>query len=283
MRAGHALPTALCLLALAACGGRKGAEPLFNPRTPPDTAEARQVDAARLLYEQGLYDRARASLDALLNAGCAHPEALLLRARLAAQAGDHAGALPWCDRAIAASPFWTEPRVLLAQLHLKLERPAAAEAVFVDIERLDPKGPWGPWGQGMVAQLRGDQARARILLDRALEREPDHRPALEARARLAALAGEAEREQALLRRLTARRGEDAGTLARLAELARQQGRHEDARRDYERSWELEPQPATARALAELAASRGDEDAAVRWRARGGLGAAEPQPGQAEGR
>jgi tetratricopeptide (TPR) repeat protein len=262
----------LALLALAACGqpGRRGPlQPLFAPSAPADTGEARRLDEVGRLWRDGLYDRARSELDALLAAGCSHPEALLLKARLLLQAGDSEAALPWLDRAAGASPLWAEPRILLAETYLTLERWGAAESVFADVERIAPQGPWGPYGMAAVAARRGDQARAIELCDRALERDPDHLPAVALRARLARATGDAAREEALLGRMVEQQPLEAEAWARLAELADAGNRREDARRRWERAWALAPRPATARALADLAERRGDGDEAARWRTRAG--------------
>ena len=50
-------------------------------------------------------------------------------------ADDLLGAIPWCEKAVAASPSWIEPRLLLARVYLKLERPAAAGTQLITAPR----------------------------------------------------------------------------------------------------------------------------------------------------
>lgn len=245
-------------------------------------ADADRVDAAQHLYQDGLYDRARVEVDRLLDEGVRHPQIFLLKAQLLRQAGDLDAAIPWCSKAVEASPLWIEPRILAAQIHLKQERYAAAGSLFEDIEHIDPKGPWGPYGLSVVAARRGDHAQAMLYADRALERDPEHVPSIELRAQLARLKGDAAGEERLLARLVALQPQDAGARARLGELAFAAGRLEDATRQFMRAFELEPRPATAAKLAELARLMGDGDAEQRWRGRSGQGAVAPplQPGEA---
>ena len=259
---------------LASCGGsgHTGAG-MFNdpPRaSAASLAEAQRIDAVRALYQDGLYDRARAALDQLLADGSRHPQAFLLKAQLTRQAGDPAGAIPWADRAIAASPAWIEPRILLAQIYLGLERWSAAADVFAAIERLAPKGPWGPYGQGAVAARRGDTALAARFVDTALERDPDHLPSLELRVGLARVGGDRVTEERTLAHVAALAPESAAVRVRLGALAQSAGRLEEARRHLLRGYELEPRPTTALQLAQLARLLGDEPQELYWNSRAGI-------------
>ena len=93
-------------------------------------ADADRVDAVQRLYNDGLYDRARQEVDRLLADGIRHPQVFMLKAQLMRQADDLDGAIPWCSKAVEASPLWVEPRVLAAQIHLTRERYAAAASMF---------------------------------------------------------------------------------------------------------------------------------------------------------
>lgn len=239
-------------------------------------ADADRVDAAQRLYNDGLYDRARQEVDHLLADGIRHPQVFLLKAQLLRQADDLDGAIPWCSKAVEASPAWIEPRILAAQIHLKRERYAAAGSLFEDIDRLAPKGPWGAYGQGVVAARRGDHAQAIMFCDRALERDPDHVPSLELRAQLARLTGDSVGEERLLARYVALQPLDPEARVRLGELAQAAGRVEDARRQLERAYELEPHPNIAAKLADLARFAGDAEDEHRWRLRSGSRLALPQ-------
>jgi tetratricopeptide (TPR) repeat protein len=256
---------------LLGCGPRSRAPivPLLERPTAIDPREGAAVDEARNLYRAGLYDQARNAANALTSSGSRHPDLLYLQALLAVQAGDHAGAVPWCEQAIAASPLWPEPRIQLAQSWLKLERYAAAESVFSDIERLAPHGPWGPYGVAAIAARRGDLQRATAQVELALERDPDHLPSLGLAAHLAKQAGQARREEELMARIVRLSPDEAGAWARLGELALAANRLEDARRAFERAYGYEARTGWAKALAELAQRRGDPAEAARWRRAAG--------------
>jgi len=240
-------------------------------------AEATAVDEAQRLVDDGLFDRARSKVDQILSTGSTHPALPYLKARLLVQAGDLEAAIPWCDRAVAASPAWIEPRLLLARVYLKLERPGAAGTVYADIDRLAPWSPWGPYGVGWVALIRGDQSRAADHLDEALKRDPDHLPSLRVRAAVAQAAGDAAAEARCLARALVLMPEDPSLHLRLADLAQSQQRQEDCRRHLERAYALDPRAATAHRLAALARVRGDADEVARWEARGGTSAAAEDP------
>ena len=269
------LPLVLALTGVMLCGcggtGHTGSG-MFNdpPRASAESlAEAQRIDAVRALYQDGLFDRARVALDQLLTDGSRHPQAFLLKAQLTRQAGDPAAAIPWADRAIAASPAWIEPRILLAQIYLGLERWSAAADVFAAIERLAPTGPWGPYGQGAVAARRGDTALAARFVDTALERDPDHLPSLELRVGLARMGGERVTEERTLSHIAGLDPNSAGVRVRLGELAQAGGRLEEARRHLLRAYELEPRPTTAQQLAQLARLLGDSADEQYWNAQAG--------------
>ncbi|MBA2480160.1 MAG: tetratricopeptide repeat protein [Planctomycetes bacterium] len=233
-------------------------------------AESRGIDEAQRLIDDGLYDQARARLDALVAQGSRHPQVFSLQAQLAYQQGDAEIAIPWCDRAIEASPLWIEPRIILAHCYVRVKRLAAAASVFEDLDRIAPDSPWGPYGMGVIAAMRGDTVGAASLLDRALGREADHAPSLEARANLARMVQDVGLEERLLGRYVAVEPSSAAAHARLGELALGAGRRDDARRWLERAYALDPQPAVARQLAELARHRSDAAAVRLWSQRGGV-------------
>jgi tetratricopeptide (TPR) repeat protein len=233
-------------------------------------AEAREVDAIRQLMDDGLYDQVRQRLKALIDGGSRHPEAFLLQARILYLQSAFADAAPWCDQAIAASPYWIEPRVLLAQCFIRLKRLGAAESVFADIDHLGPKSPWGPFGMGAVESMRGNHDRAVARLDEALRRDPRHAPSLRLRMEMAEQDRQTDLEERLLARYLAEEPTSAWAHARQGDLAVAAGRLEDARRAYLRSYELVPQPSIARRLAELAQQRGDDVDASRWQGKAGV-------------
>jgi len=237
--------------------------------SPASLAEAREMDDIRGLMDDGLYDQARTRLGTLLTNGCTHPQAFLLRAQLHYQQGELEQTIPWCNRALEASSWWIEPRLLLAQTYMRLKRLGAAENVLSDLDRLAPKLPWGPFGTGSIAAMRGDFPRATTLIDEALRRDPEHVPSLRLRARLAAQNKEPELEERLLGRYLAEVPDSQGAYQRLGELALAANRLDDARRAFFQAYELRPLPATARSLAELAQRRGDTAEARVWQERAG--------------
>ncbi len=243
--------------------------PFDQAPDPRAKAEATAVDEATRLVEDGLFDRARTKVDALIAAASTHPSVPYLKARLMIQADDLEAAIPWCEKAVAASPTWIEPRLLLARVYLKLERPGSAGSVYEDIDRLAPWSAWGPYGVGWVAWMRGDKERASARFDEALKREPDHLPSLRVRAAIAQAVGDTAAEARCLSRALILMPEDPSLHLRLADLAQADQRNEDVRRHLERAWALDPRPATARRLADLARLRGDPEDLSRWTHRSG--------------
>ncbi len=227
-------------------------------------SEATEMDAIQALMDDGLFDQARLRLTTLLAGGCQHPQAFLLQAQLHYQQGRLDEAIPWCNRALEASSWWLEPRLLLAQSYLRLKRLAAAENVLGDLDRLAPKLPWGPYGTGTIAAMRGDLARATVLMDEALRRDPTHVPSLRVRAQLAAQGKDPQLEERLLGRYLAQVPDSQWAYSRLGEIALAANRQEDARRAFLQAYDLRPMPATARHLAELAQRRGDLAEARAW-------------------
>jgi len=253
--------------------------PRFDMPSPSTMQAARSMDEIERLMENGLHEQARKQLDVYLAEGGDHPRAFYLRGRNDYMHGDWALAAPWFEKAVDRSPSYLEPRVMLAYCFLKLERFVAAEGVFAEIDRLLPKAPWGPYGMGIVAHQRGDNARATKLLDDALGRDPRHVPALRVRAELARIANDPMLEQRLLLRHIAEEP-TASAFARLGEIAAANQRPQDARRHYERSYDLEADHGTARRLAELATQRGDSAESRRWQQLAGI---TPQPAAAKGK
>jgi predicted Zn-dependent protease len=268
LAAGRWLLAAAYVLLLAGCiDGNRPARLWRDP--PPVVASdpfAARVDAARRQLEDGMFDQARLSVEQLIVDGAKHPLVPLMRARLAEHDEDWAGCISWAHQAVEASPSWGEPRVLLARACLEAGRVGDADAAFADVDRLMPDSPWGPYGRAWVAAKRMDQRRAGELADEAISRDPDHVPSLQMRAGVARLTGDPATEERLLRRAVAL-APDAGTWARLGELAEAAGRRLDAARAYELAWDVRPGRDIARRRLELARLAGDAEAEALWRDR----------------
>lgn len=283
---------ALLLLALG-CAERRSATdrpPSLVPRradvpfaeaTPQPTTDeleqSRRVDALEQLVSDGRDGEARRQLAEYFASGGTHPRAHYLAGRLAVGAGDDDAAIGHFSQAIAGSSRWIQPRLDLAQIYQRLDRPAAAESVYEDIDRLLPQAPWGPWGMGVLAWQRGDTQRGLQLLDEALHRDPQHAPSLRSRAEIARIGNDSEREIDLLERYLVQRPDDAGAYLRLGDLAVSANRLVDAERLFTDAYDLAPAPATARRLADLATRRGDEAAARLWQTRAGTRPQAPAP------
>jgi uncharacterized protein HemY len=284
--------TVACILAGCGDGGQRlnEARPLVHRRADsgfaetgpatdaPALARSRQVDEIDRLIDDGRDGEARERLAAYLDGGGDHPRAHLLAGRFLFDEGSWAEAVPHFERAVAGSPLWYEPRHWLAQSFLKLDRPASAEGVYQEVDRLMPEAPWGPWGMGAIAWQRGDTERALGLLDEALRRDPEHAPSLRTRAGIAAIGNDAERERDLLERFLVQRPDDAEATFRLGELAAAAGRATEARRRFTDAWEMSGDPNAAKRLVDLCERAGDPAAARLWRTRAGLPPAKPVDG-----
>jgi tetratricopeptide (TPR) repeat protein len=252
---------------------RRGDVP-FTPQVEPPSdhtlALSRRIDDINALMERGAFDQAQKQLDGFFAAGETHPRAFFLQGKLHERIAAHEAAIPWFQKAVEASPRWGEPRIHLAQCYHKLDRLVAAEGVFDEIDRLLPKSPWGPYGKGLIARQRGDSPRATALLDEALARDPLHAKSLRLRAEFARVDKESALQEQLLRRYLVEEPRDASAYFELGDIAAAAGRASEARRSLATSFELDPQPETARRLAELAVMRGDKADARLWQERAGI-------------
>jgi predicted Zn-dependent protease len=272
MNRGLALVAAIGVLLVAGCAGISGNQRparMWRDSSASTTRDphAAQVDEARRLLDDGLYDQARVAVDALIAGKATHPLVPLMRARLAEHDQDWPACMQWARAAVEASPGWGEPRILLARACLEAGRVGDADAAFSDVDRLMPDSPWGPYGRAWVATRRMDQARAGELADEAIRRDPDHVPSLTLRAGVARLTGDPATEEHLLRRAASLAEPDADIEARLGELAEAAGRRLDAARAYERSYDIRPSRETARRRLELARLDNDAAAEALWRER----------------
>lgn len=231
---------------------------------------AKRMDVIEDLLARGEVQEARARLQQALDDGIEHPRAFHLMGRLLARDGSRqaqVAAIPWYQRAIAASPSWPDPRIDLLQAYLEDGRLDAAHSVCEDLDRLFPEAAAGAYGRAVVAGLRGDIPAARAAYHEALERDSDYIPALRGYARLQQQQGEDQSYRRLIDRLMALVPATPGLLRERARLHEQDGRLADARRDLEYAYRLQADPTIARHLYDLARQQGDQAAADRWLAR----------------
>lgn len=262
---------ALLVLAGAGCAGQQRLIGPLSGAAKPAYRDpfADRVDAARRQLDDGLYDQARASVEALIRDGATHPLVPMMRARLAEHDEDWLACITWSRKAVEASPGWSEPRILLARACIAAKRVDDADAAFADVDRMLPDNPWGPYGRAWVAAQRLDLAHAAGYADEALKRDPDHRGALLLRAQIARLAGDQAVEERCLRRADALDDPDPDVIGRLGELAEAAGRTLDAARLYERSWSLRPSSDVAKRRLALAKLANDAEAVRMWTPRAG--------------
>lgn len=260
------LPVLLLLL----CGCQR-AVVSSNPQANVDSLRAaRQMDGIEQQLARGEEMRAREALEQAIAEGLDHPRAYFLLAQLVARPGDaeaHAAAVPWYQRAIAASPGWAKPRIELIQIHLDEGRLDAAMSLCQDLDRLYPEAAVGAYARGIIAGMRQDLDGAAAAYREALERDPEHLPTLAAYARLQRQRGERESYRHLLDRLLTLAPAQPQLLRQRAALYQQAGQLADARRELRYAWQLSQDPGIARDLADLARQSGDHAAAERWFAR----------------
>jgi hypothetical protein len=290
--------TLLLLALLAGCGGPRQTDPaptasgasFFNSFTGGtalrwvgpgaeapvfDDPVGPRIDEVQRLLDDGLIDQARIAADRLAAEGVDHPGLWFLRARLAAESEDWLTAAGHCTNAERLSPGWPSPRWLHGVALIQAERPAAAAAVFADLERLLPDGPWGALGIAWAALRQGDQPAATLAADRALAKGPAHPDALRLRARLAAQDNQPALEERLLRRLA----EPApGDLVRLAALCAADRRWTDADRWLELAWDQATDPSIARQGIDLGRTSTDPAIEARWSRRFGGSPTAAPPG-----
>ena len=252
-----------------------GCRPIPEDKPNDQAAEhAKQMDVIRKHLDNGDIQRAQDALQAALASGYEHPMAHFLQGRIYCAAGTREGyaqSIPYFEKAIAASPAWIEPRLLLAQSCIRDGRHVRARQLFEEINRLQPHSATGPYGLGLIAALDGKNEEAITQLDESLSRNPDFGPALLKRA---SLSRDTQQQRHYYERYIAVDPMHAGAHAEIGGIYQKLGRSSDAWRAFERSYELAPNPETARRLAELAANKGDLELRNRWQKKAGMGTSE---------
>lgn len=147
------------------------AQPAAGP-VPAGRALA-AYNLGRQLLAKGDTDRALAAFRSSAAEDPGFLEPALMAARLAAAAGDAAGAEQFVRQVSPEAVGRGDLRYLLGTLMLLKGNLDDAERTFRALEERLPGEGWGAWGLGLVALARGDNAAAVTLLGRAsgLQRE----------------------------------------------------------------------------------------------------------------
>lgn len=177
-------------LALAAQGAERRAAELMTgiaveDRTLPDQARAElMVEAGELYLALGDLDAGRAAVKRALKLATDPRPALVLAARLAAEAGDWQGAASDLEHALARGAPDAEILVLRAAARLHLGQLVAARADLAWAEELEPENAALWLEKGALAAAEGDRDAARAAWLRAIELDRDGPVAEAARLRL---------------------------------------------------------------------------------------------------
>lgn len=166
-------------LALAAQGAERRAAELLaaiatEDRTLPDGVRAELlVQAGELYLGAGELASGRAAADRALRLAADPRPALVLSARLRAEAGDWQGAVADLDHALARGEPDAALLVLRASARLHLDQLVAARADLAWAEEIDPASPALWLEKGMLEAAAGnpDAARAAWLKAIELDRE----------------------------------------------------------------------------------------------------------------
>ena len=236
------------------------------------------MDNIREFIDAGDISSAQAALDSAFADGFIHPMAFFLQGRIRMADGTAEAAalsIPWFEKAIAASPAWIEPRLLLAQACIRDNRLRRAEQLFAEIDTLIPHSATGPYGLGLIDSLDGLDDEAIAHIDEALKRSPEYGPALILRAQLAGKKNQENLQRQLYERFIAIDPQHAGAHFTLGQLYQKNGRLDDAWRSFKRSYDFQANSDTARRLAEIANLRNDHAAQAYWLKRAGVEETKP--------
>ncbi|NRA38780.1 MAG: tetratricopeptide repeat protein [Planctomycetes bacterium] len=257
----------ICVVLAACTHSRK--EPVINPVA---LANAQRIDSIKTMIENNNISQAQEQLTSAFADGFQHPMAYYLQGLIhfnVDQRKRYAQSIEWFEKAISASPQWLEPRLFLARACIKDQRLFRAQQVFEEINHLAAHSAVGPYGLALIDSMNGKTASAVKYCDEALQRNQWHEATILLRARLAARQNNVEQQRKYYQRLVYINPLQAEAHYALGEISLSSGRHADAQRSFERSYELIPNAKTARQLADLAVHRKDEQARRLWLKRAG--------------
>lgn len=159
-----------------------GGEAPSAPDSPPhaDRREEKPRDGLEALFARLAGAEGEAEAQALTRAiarfwmrsGSPTADLLLLRVRLAAEAGDRRLAFELLDRIIALAPAWPQPLVERADMRLAAGEAAGAERDLEAAVRLDPRRFDALGALGALRERAGERARALDAYRRARALDP---------------------------------------------------------------------------------------------------------------
>jgi len=205
------------------------------------------------------------------------PAALGGMGRAALAAGRDQEAVDYLERALALDPAASQLHHSLgmayrglgdierARYHLGLRgnRPEAIDDPLLDAVRAKSRSPQFYVEMGLELAAAGRLEPASQALQRAIQLDPDHRPALLNAGEILARLGDVAAARAMFERLAALDPQDAGAWFYLGQLGELEGMPDVAIENYRRALAADPAQAEARlALADLLYSRGDFSAAA---------------------
>ena len=269
LEAGYATDKLLPVLAdtLLALGKGKLLLVQYGKTTLPDAQDDAALKTALATAQAAEGDLAAASslLDQALQRVADHPDALLLRAKLAASGGDKPGALSQVtallQRLPTLAPAWAFKGDLL-QL-LQPDEPGAAIAAWRESAKLDPRSP--AVQSALIAALIStqdfDAAQAQwLVMKKAL---PMHPQTLKLEAQLAFQRGDARRSRDLALQLLRAAPDDPRLLLAAGQAELKLGNLAQAENQLSRSLQFAPKAsAPRRLLAEVQLRSGQTDKAL---------------------
>ncbi len=227
------------------------------------------INLARLDQKNGRLKEAAERYESVLLADPGNVPVMLELARIAEQMGDKAQAVSWLQEAIKADDQAVTPRLLLAHYYLSVDRLEEAESHFKKARNVAPdapavlmvqamlqaareqydqaiatydeliaKQPENPvplYQQALVYLAKGDAARAKKVLARAVETGGGYVPATALLARLEMMDGNFAKVQGLVRQVKRAHPESVPALVMEGDLKMGEGKYAEAARLYEKA------------------------------------------------
>lgn len=133
---------------------------------------------AVMQFESGRYDKAQYTLDQLLSRPGPHPEAAILRSRIAMQDGNTSRARVILEREIRLSPDYAELREALAAAYYVEGKYKESRAALSAAGRLGASGWKIAYHEGLLREAKKDWANACRFYLVAIDQKPDFREAV---------------------------------------------------------------------------------------------------------